>query len=236
MRNLRWRATAGLLGVGIVSLNAAPVTGTAVITADNHYGLYTGLADGSDLIFVGRNEFGSGGNPGSYNWSEPETWSVSLDLGRHLYVVAWDDGGPQSWIGQFTFDGNTLFSDAAHWEYLVGSGANPGENGGLPATGDLTADISGGAWNPVTLATANGAAPWGTIHGIDGAANFVWSDTFDANSADDSHYVIFRTSSPVIAGVGFAAAVPETGTMAAGIALAGIAGLAVWRHRRNASR
>ncbi len=36
----------------------------ASFTADNHYALYYGDADGSQLTFVGRNEPGPSGNPG----------------------------------------------------------------------------------------------------------------------------------------------------------------------------
>ena len=70
------------LGSAVVALlavfaarSAAAISITAHVTADNHYGLYHGLADGSGLTLVGRNEVGIDGSPGEYNWSLPETWT-----------------------------------------------------------------------------------------------------------------------------------------------------------------
>jgi hypothetical protein len=53
---------------------AMAATVKATLTADNFYGLFYGNESGSSLNFVGRNELGSSGNPGTYNWSEAETW------------------------------------------------------------------------------------------------------------------------------------------------------------------
>src|SRR5262245_1054996 len=72
---------------------------TATITADNHYGLYVGQADGSQLTLIGSNEPGLQGNPGAFNWSLPETWHFNVGQGAYLYVLSWDDGGPQMWSG-----------------------------------------------------------------------------------------------------------------------------------------
>lgn len=58
----------------------------AVVTADNHYGLYYGSS--GRLHFVGRNEIGFSGNPGTYNWSEAETFLFNLKPDDYLYVVA----------------------------------------------------------------------------------------------------------------------------------------------------
>ena len=66
MTKLRWNSAAinvtgtllavGLLMTGTSRASAATIRGT--LTADNHYGLYYGQADGSGLTFVGRNEKG----------------------------------------------------------------------------------------------------------------------------------------------------------------------------------
>lgn len=76
----------------------------AVVTADNHYGLYYGSP--GRLHFVGRNEIGSSGNPGTYNWSEAETFLFDLKPDDYLYVVAWDHGYAKMWLGEFQ-----LFND-----------------------------------------------------------------------------------------------------------------------------
>ena len=108
---------------------ADPVT--AVLTADNHYGLYHGSGDGSVLTFVGRNEFGFAGSPGAFNWSLPETFPFNA-TGDYLYVVAWDDGGPQMWTGDFTFPASNVVSNTTDWEWVAGSGANPMTGGAVP--------------------------------------------------------------------------------------------------------
>jgi|GEM_PF-609075 len=222
---------ASVLSLGAFSLAANSLTGTATLTADNHYGLYTGLSDGSNLNLIGRNEKGYSGDPGNYNWSLPETWSVSLEAGEHLYVLAWDDGGPQSWIGQFNFN-STLYSDTANWEYTIAAGANLGTDGDLPSLATVLADIETGAWNPVTFELANGASPWGMIAGIDAAANFIAADGFGSSVPSDSHYVLFRNRDPLMAQG--AAPVPEAGTVAAGVTLAILAGVTARRRRMAA--
>ncbi len=60
----------------------------ATFTADNHYGLFPGTADSSNLSFIGRNKVGTVGNPGSSNWSLPESWNFTPGVGEHIYVVA----------------------------------------------------------------------------------------------------------------------------------------------------
>jgi MYXO-CTERM domain-containing protein len=234
MLTMRNYVTATLLGLTSVSLSANTLTGTATLTADNHYGLYTGLSDASDLSLIGRNEKGYSGSPGTYNWSNPESWSVSLEAGQHLYVLAWDDGGPQSWIGQFNFGSTTLYSNAAQWEYLIAPGPNPGESGDLPDLSSVIAAIQNGSWSQVMFETPNGASPWGNIPGIDPAAKFIAADGFDASVASDAHFVIYRNRealSPIDA-----APVPEAGTSAAGIALAVLAGAAARRRRKTVTQ
>lgn len=176
-------------------------TGTSVVanlTADNHYGLYHGDAAATNLTFVGRNEVGYYGDPGSYNWSLAETWTFQAAAGDYLYVLVWDDGGPQSWIGQFDVGGVSLFSNTSQWQYTVASGANPGETGAVPLLADVMGEIATATWSAPLAAAPNGASPWGSIPGISTAAQFIWPDTLDPTSASDAHYVIFRTAAPVV--------------------------------------
>jgi hypothetical protein len=107
-----------LLLAGTTSAHAANFSAT--LTADNHYGLYSGQDNGSGLTLVGRNEKGSPGVPGVFNWSLPETYNFNANSGDRLYVLAWDDGGPQSWLGEFSLPGGgSLLSSTTDWEYTV---------------------------------------------------------------------------------------------------------------------
>jgi hypothetical protein len=175
----------------------------ATLTADNHYGLYYGAVDGSQLALVGRNESGFDGNPGSYNWSLPESFVFEPGTDDYFYVVAWDGTDaalyPQMWIGQFVSgSGATLLSNLTDWEFIVG-GTNPllvnGSNP-LPSNSDLQTLISLGAWANPLASAANGATPWGTIAGISSSADFIWNDTLYAVSSSDASYVIFRARMP----------------------------------------
>ena len=172
---------------------------TATLTADNHYGLYVGNADGSSINFIGRNEKGDGGNPGDYNWSLPETFTFAANAGSYVYVLAWtDDNAPRSWIGQFTSsNGGSLFSNLTQWQYTVGSGPNPGRDGDVPALGTVKSDIAKASWStPLAAVDHNDSAIWGTIPGISPDAKFIWSDTVDGDSPTDDNYVIFRAVAP----------------------------------------
>lgn len=57
----------------------------AMVTADNHYGLYFGAVNGSFVTFVGRNELGKGGSPGPCNWSQAESFTFDITLGDYIY-------------------------------------------------------------------------------------------------------------------------------------------------------
>ena len=225
----------GIIGLGAPALQASTeVEVTAVLTADNHYGLYYGNKAGTDLTFVNRNEFGYSGSTGSYNWSAPETWNFSVGSGQFPYVVAWDDGLQQSWIGEFTFNSTTLLSDSVNWEYIVGSGGNPGESGDVPLDATLSGDIFAGGWSPVGASAPNGSAPWGTIPGISEEAKFIWGDSVQSDTAaSNDHYFIFRPIAPVVSTT-VGSVVPEAGTAGAGTALLALTGSLVLRRRRQA--
>ena len=175
---------------------------TGVLTADNHYGLYHGLSDGSGFTFVGRNEIGTPGSPGAFNWSLPETWNFSAGSSEYLYVVAWDAGSVQMWIGDFTFfpNGSKLLSNTTDWEYYISSNSNPGDVGSVPLLATLAAEINAAAWSYPLLASApQGTAPWGVIPGVDASAKFVWHDTLGSSSSSDNNYVIYRSHNPISA-------------------------------------
>jgi hypothetical protein len=210
----------GLCFMGsLVASTVARADIIATLTADNHYGLYVGNADGSVLSFIGRNEKGDNG-AGGYNWSLPETYSFSASSGSYIYVLAWNDGGPRSWIGQFTTSGSqALLSNTTQWQYTVASGPNPGTYGDVPALGTVQSDIAGAQWATPLASAINGTSPWGTIPDIAGSAQFIWSDNFSNGSSTDGHYVVFRAGAPV--------PVPPSLLLLA----PGLAGLAVIRRR-----
>ncbi len=181
---------------------------TATLTADNHYGLFTGQLDGSGLRFIGRNEYGLAGSPGGYGWSLPETFTFTPNPGDYLYTIAWNDYYEQMWVGQFNLpDGSKLFSNLTDWEYANGPpNSNPGIFGDLPSNSTIADIVSTSSWSTPQASMPQGSQPWGVIPGISHSAEFIWSDTLNIGTfapAPD-RFVIFRSRSPVIA-----AAVPE---------------------------
>lgn len=185
--------------------NMAIVSGT--LTADNHYGLYIGGANGENLMEIGRNEHGVSGNPGVYNWSVAETWDFLAAPGQYLYVMAWDESGPQGWIGTFSWHTSELNSNTGDWLSAVAPGGNPGSNGDLPGTGTLEGYIAGATWIAPAASAANGSAPWGTVAGV-GNGQWIWHDTLAASSSSDTRFAMFRSANPLVT------AVPEASTYA----------------------
>ncbi|MBD2465804.1 PEP-CTERM sorting domain-containing protein [Oscillatoria sp. FACHB-1407] len=182
---------------------------SATVTTDNHYGLYSGQADGSGLSFVGRNEEGNGHIPdllpptpseacsGTFNWQCPESWAFEVNSEDHVYVVAWDTGLQQSWIGEFQLpDSSLLLSNTSDWEYAIASGSNP-LDGAIPSLLDIATEIANATWSTPQASAPQGTSPWGTIPGISASAQFVWHDTLDSTSTSDANYVIFRSKAPV---------------------------------------
>lgn len=180
--------------------SAATLSVVAHVTADNHYGLYVGNERGSDLRFVGRNEVGSLGNPGVFNWVLAETWEFSAHGGEYLYVVAWDDEDQQMWIGDFITSGpRTIVSDISSWLYVVpDSGQALQRNASIPVTpSDLAPIIETAQWQSPAEQFSNGVGPWLTIEGIDPSAQFIWHDTLYGNSSSDGRFVVYRSADPL---------------------------------------
>ncbi|BAY91868.1 MULTISPECIES: PEP-CTERM sorting domain-containing protein [unclassified Tolypothrix] len=217
---------------------ASAVDMKTTITADNHYGLFYGNASGNSLSFVGRNELGSQGSSGAYNWSNAETWNTNVNASDYLYLVVWDDQSvDESWIGQFEFStGQTLLSKATDWEYMISKGANPytlrnsvtqqdqgflgtGDTfeGNVPLVTDLVGEIQGGNWRSAERRGANGTTPWGTIAGISQNADFLNVTTADKQqrgTSANTNYTIFRTKGSIgqLAGLP-SQSVPEPSSM-----------------------
>lgn len=199
----------GLAIGNIGEAKAVSLTGSATITADNHYGFFYGDKDGKSLNFVGRNELGSGGSEGAYNWSRPENWKFNVDSQDYLYMVVWDDQSvDEAWLGEFDFStgksaaSKNLLSKATDWEYMISKNSNPfsrasevkKENydngflangdrfeGNVPKNGELAQEIQTGNWIGAINrgANINSTGPWGQIAGISQDAQFLNVTTAD---------------------------------------------------------
>ncbi len=197
---------------------------TATLTADNHYGLFVGNESGSDLQFIGRNEFGPAGSPGTYNWSLPETYSFNIDIGEYLYVVAWNVEREHSFIGEFTTSFGTVLTNATDWIVTLG-GLNPTFYGGIVPV-DVQAFIAlanaFSTWQAPNFVADQGTSPWGSIAGISEDAKFIWKEV--VLLPENLNYQIFRTA---VAHTPLPAALPLFAT--------GLLGLA-WIRRRQRKR
>lgn len=222
----------------LIAYNSKPIelnTINATLTADFHYGLYYGQADGSGLTFVGRDLNQPWNNPEPFPWTSPETFSFNANAGDYLYVLAWDGFDPfRSWIGEFKLsNGVSLVSNSTDWEYTIASGVNP-VGGDAPSPTELMPKISSASWTIPNAAGFNGTAPWGTISGISPSAQFlVWP-----NSSTDS--AIFRTKWAVVEAsesepgseLTESEPVPEP-TSVVGVLVAGVLGVGVRLRRKR---
>lgn len=219
MRSFLASASLLLLLAGVAQ--AASVTGS--VTADNHYGLYSGDLSGTVMSFYGANEPGSGG-AGGYNWTQPESYSFTT-TDQYIYIAAWsDDSIAQGLLADFTIDGNKLLSGDPVWE-VWDTGNDLDDGASPPSVVDMGTQIAlanSAGWKQIVVGGVNGAGPWGAVAGIDSNAKWMWYDGAIAGDAfapgaDHGEYLIFRTS-----------IVPEP----ASLGLLG-AGLAVLMRRRG---
>jgi hypothetical protein len=175
----------------------------AVITVDNHYALYVGNASGSEVLFVGNNEIGAGGEPGQYNWSQPESYLINTEF-PIIYVAAWsDDNVAQGVLAQLLIEDEMLLSGDPAWQvFRTDLGGDDGDP--PPTTAEIAEQIAlanaGLAWEAVAVGGTNGVSPWGTIAGIDLDAHWMWATACDGGSfdpgADHGEYLIFRITVP----------------------------------------
>ena len=203
---------------GSVTISYA-ITMEATITADNHYGLYFGAVNGSLVTFVGRNELGYDGSPGSYNWSEAESFSFDIIAGDYIYIAAWgDDDTAQGLLGQLVIPdwGTTILTNTSDWEvYLTFNDKD--DDSPAPTESEMESEISGASWNIVSDYIEHGSDPWGYISGISNNADWIWGSYLIPGS-NYGEYQIFRTQ-----------VIPEPGTMF----LLGLGGLALLKKRRK---
>lgn len=209
---------AAIAGFGASIASAQHVEG--MITADNHYAIFA--VGPESLQYVGGNEIGAGGAPGTYNWSIGESWA--FETRGTFYIAAWsDDAVAQGVLADFTFGDSPLFSGDARWEVFT-TNENRGDGDPHPTIAEMMnwmgiAD-SNEFWQAPFVGNANGDQPWGTIAGIDNEARWMWASA--GEDPDPLHggsglgeLLVFRIT-------------PAPGALAA----FGMAGLAGLRRRR----
>ncbi len=214
-------ATTGVGVIAALSLAgvASATTVNAVVTADNHYSIYSKNGQGA-LTLVGGNELGADGNPGDYNWSVAETWS--FDTTDEFCIGAWsDDFYAQGLLGEFQIAGGPIIrtGDAGWQVYSTGIDIDDFA-GAYPTAANVQAQEAiadaGNLWRPIAVGGNNGtAAPWGTIAGISTQAKWQWAnpdnipDPFGFPGYNAGEYLIFCYTIPtpgtaILAGLGLA--------------------------------
>lgn len=221
---MKMNRTANIVAAAVCGLSAAahaePING--VVTADNHYALYT--SSGNIFSYHGGNELGSGGAPGAYNWSVAEPYT--FEAGDFLYIAAWsDDSVAQGVLAEFNLSTrDSIMSGDSRW-VVYGTNINRGDGDPHPDANEIAGHVNyadaNSLWETPFTGDANGVQPWGTIAGISDSARWMWKDVI--GDSDPLHggsgageMLIFRT------------VVPAPGSAA----LLGLAGLLVKRRRR----
>jgi len=211
---------AGLVGAvsGIASADVLNIS----ITADNHYALYTSTA--GLFTYHGGNELGSGGSPGDYNWSMPE--SYTFQSGDRVFIAAWsDDSVAQGVLAQvFNQSEQSLHSGNPAWE-VYRTGMNRGDGDPHPALEEIAGHVlvadTLNLWEVPFVGEENGVGPWGTVPNIVSNARWMWW-----NTPGDSDPL--RDGSGAGEMLVFGMRIPTPGTLS----LAGLGGLCLARRRR----
>ncbi|MFT6908247.1 MAG: hypothetical protein ACJAS1_004943 [Oleiphilaceae bacterium] len=186
-------------------ISATPISVESVITADNHYAIYYGN-ETKGVTYVGMNEIGRYGSPGTYNWSHAETWQFTIEADDYLYIAGWSDGSvAQAVIGQFEIDGQMLFTNTEDWLYMSGN-KDLDDGDPAPLTSEMNSLI-GSSWGTVDNSLDHGVSPWGTIAGISAEADWIWgTPNLNTSGSNEGEFQIFRTKlSPI--------AVPEPSSL-----------------------
>jgi hypothetical protein len=216
---------------------AAPIvahadTLTLTVTADNAYALYLST-DNTTLgtAIPGANTYG--GPAGQ--WSTSTTYTVNLTApAYYLHVVGsnytpenglWPDpgtpngsgGNPDAFIGHFSIAGTN---------YIFGNGTASLDTDTTNWTGAPALDNS--SWTaslvPAQSLGTNGVGPWGTVAGIPGTAEWIWSSPDNTLYADLSTLITSTTSGP--------GQTPLPGALPLFASGLGAFGLLRWRKRR----
>ncbi len=208
---------------------AIPHSLTTTLTADNHYAIYLGREDGSDMRYWGaRNElgpYGDGPLGGRFNWSEAETWTFDYKPKDYLYVVTWsDDRVAQGWLGQFQSAAESFLTGVNQgWQYVLGH-KNLNDYDAAPDAAELGTLVAPAVWADVFSSREHGVRPWGFIAGVSGDADWIWgTPTMNEYGSGEGEYQVFRRR---------LATIPEPGTLL--LAMTAIGGLAFMRRRRQA--
>jgi len=193
-------ALALMLAVG--GANAQTISAT--VTADNHYAFYTSDENGA-FTYVGGNELGSGGSPGNYNWSLPETWNITTSP-THLYIAAWSDNATaQGLLAQITYGVETYHSGNSAWE-VYRSNADRNDGDPHPTAFEVNtwvdAATTGEQWEAPFVGGNNGSyGPWGLVPGVTTDARWMWAgnpDLVDPMTSGSGHgeTLVFRIAVP----------------------------------------
>jgi len=186
-----------IASLSVAGLSAQAETITARIVADDHYAVFVGNASGSSMT--------PAGDSGASLWpSQGAAFDIDAAAGDYLYVAAWDDasfGAPHMWIGEFTVGSTTLYSNLADWTTKFDGAIKS------PSAAQVSALAQSAApWLAPLAGMPNGSSPYGTLIG-GSSASMIWHDTFNASSASEGGYALFRTLAPIVA-------VPEPSTYA----------------------
>lgn len=208
----------GVIGFSSLAMaiipNASATVINATLTVDNHFGLYIGDEDATNINFIGRD---------TTSWATTHDFNINANNGQRLFVYAWDYGGPQSFIGQFTGWNGELLTNTQDWEWaLMGtSESNPGSQGSPLSSGALETALLSAQWQNVAWSAPNGYITWGTFTNIDSNANYIWGDSSTSSSA----VVVFRSTQLQVSDV------PEPAPFA--LLGLGLLGLGMSRKRRQ---